>query len=119
MNLSVRAIPLFVAAMMGTAMAQQRPSAPPDTTSRGVSALSRTAGPRPFSEVIPARAKSSRGLFVIHRVDDKYFFEIHDSMMHREILVVNRISKAPAGGRAGFLGYAGDQIADNVISFER
>ncbi len=119
MNLSVRAIPLFVAAMMGTVMAQQRPSTPTDTASRGATASSRTAGPRPYSEIIPARAKSSRGLFLVHRVDDKYFFEIHDSMMHREILVVNRISKAPAGGRAGFLGFAGDKIADNVISFER
>lgn len=74
--------------------------------------------PRPYSEVITAKAKTSRGLLTVHRIDDKYYFEIPDSLLNREILVVNRISKAPAGARAGFLGYAGDQISENVISFE-
>lgn len=78
-----------------------------------------SSGPRPYSEVITARAKTSKGLLVTHRIDDKYFFEIPDSLLNREILVVNRISKAPAGARAGFLGYAGDQISENVISFEK
>ena len=78
-----------------------------------------TSGPRPYSEVITSKAKTSRGLLTIHRLDDKYFFEIPDSLLNREILVVNRISKAPAGARAGFLGYAGDEISVNVITFEK
>src|SRR5688572_20910388 len=40
-------------------------------------------------------------------------------MFGREILVVNRISKASAGMRNGFFGYAGDQIGQNVIRFEK
>src|SRR5947208_1014623 len=78
-----------------------------------------SSGPRPFSEIITSKAKSSKGLLTIHRVDEKYFFEIPDSLLNLEILVVNRISKAPAGARAGFLGYAGDEISENVISFEK
>lgn len=77
------------------------------------------AGPRPYSEVITAKAKTDKGLFTTHKLDDKFFFEISDSLLGREILVVNRISKAPAGARAGFLGYAGDQIGENVITFEK
>ena len=77
------------------------------------------AAPRPYSEVITSKAKTNRGLLTIHRIDDKFYFEIPDALLNREILVVNRISKAPAGARAGFLGYAGDQISENVISFER
>jgi hypothetical protein len=77
------------------------------------------SGIRPYSEVITSKAKTNKGLFSTHRVEDKYYFEIPDSLLNREILVVNRISKAPAGPRAGFLGYAGDQIADNVITFEK
>lgn len=76
-------------------------------------------GPKPYAEVITSKAKTDRGLFTTHRVEDKYYFEIPDSLLNREILVVNRISKAPAGARAGFLGYAGDQISDNVITFEK
>ena len=76
-------------------------------------------GPKPYAEVITSKAKTDKGLFTTHRVEDKYYFDIPDSLLNREILVVNRISKAPAGARAGFLGYAGDQISDNVISFEK
>src|SRR5260221_1713045 len=40
--------------------------------------------------------------------------------MNRDILVVNRISKAAAGMRiGGFFGYAGDQIGQNVIRFQK
>lgn len=76
-------------------------------------------GIRPYSEVITSKAKTNKGLFITHRVDDKYYFEIPDSVLNRDILIVNRISKAPAGARAGFLGYAGDQIGENVVNFER
>ncbi|HEU0064950.1 MAG TPA: zinc-dependent metalloprotease [Flavisolibacter sp.] len=76
-------------------------------------------GIKPYSEVITSKAKTNKGLFTTHRVDDKYYFEIPDSVLNRDILVVNRISKAPAGARAGFLGYAGDQIGENVINFEK
>lgn len=78
-----------------------------------------SSSPRPYNEVITAKARTSRGLLTTHRVDDKYYFEIPDSLLDREILVVNRISKAPAGARAGFLGYAGDEISENVITFEK
>lgn len=78
-----------------------------------------TTGPKPYSEIITSKAKTDRGLITTHRVDDKFYFEIPDALLNREILVVNRISKAAAGARAGFTGYAGDQISDNVISFER
>lgn len=78
-----------------------------------------SAGPRPYSEVITSKAKTNKGLLTIHRIDDKFYFEIPNELLDREILVVNRISKAPAGPRAGFLGYAGDEISENVISFQR
>src|SRR6476659_8488723 len=85
----------------------------------GATGRQSTSGHRPYSEVITSKAKTSKGLLTIHRLDDKYFFEIPDSLLNREILVVNRISKAPAGARAGFLGYAGDEISENVITFEK
>jgi hypothetical protein len=114
-------LPAIVAASMA-----QRPSVPttgtPSTGSpTGMPVIGATArtGPRPYNEVITSKAKTTKGLFTVHFVDDKYFFEIPDSVLNREILVVNRISKSAAGSRAGFLGYAGDQIGDNVISFEK
>ncbi|MFN2439156.1 MAG: DUF5117 domain-containing protein, partial [Chitinophagaceae bacterium] len=91
----------------------QLPGATP--TGRGPA----STGPRPYAEIITPKAKTDKGLITTHRVEDKYYFEIPDSALNREILIVNRISKAAAGARAGFAGYAGDQISDNVISFEK
>jgi hypothetical protein len=79
----------------------------------------RPTGPKPYKEVITDKAKTDEGLFKVHKIDDKYYFEIPDSLLSRDILVVNRISKAAAGMRNGFFGYAGDQIGQNVVRFEK
>ena len=47
----------------------------------------------PFSKVITADAKSDEGLFKVYFLDDKYFYEIPDSLMEREMLMVTRIAK--------------------------
>ena len=104
------------------ASAQQRSR--PDTTKAPVAGAIPTArpastGPKPYSEIITAKAVTDRGLFSVHKVDDKYYFEIGDSTLGDEILVVNRIIKAAAGMRNGFFGFAGDQIGQNVIRFEK
>ena len=94
-----------------TLFAQPRPDTTHPTSSR--------TGPKPYKDVITDKAKTDEGLFKVHKIDDKYFFEIPDSLLNREILVVNRISKAAAGMRSGFFGYAGDQIGQNVVKFEK
>ncbi len=77
------------------------------------------ARPKPYAEVITPKAISDTGLFMVHKVDGKYYFEIPDSMMGREILVVSRISKGAANSHAGYLGYAGDEVGQNIIRFEK
>ena len=112
----------FTAAFLlagGMVLAQGTPQNPGSANVPGNTRGGSATGPRPYSEVITSKAKTDRGLLTTHRVDDKYYFEIPDSVIGREILVVNRISRAAAGARAGFIGYAGDQISDNVISFEK
>lgn len=92
----------------------------PATTPSANPFTARNSGPRPYSEVITPRAKTNRGLFTVHFVDDKYYFEVPDSVLGREILIVNRISKSAAVARPGDRTvYAGDQIGKNVISFEK
>ena len=106
--------------------AQQTPPTTPPTNGTatpgnfpGRGGMPQNTGPKPYGEVITSKAKTDRGLFVTHKVEEKYYFEIPDSLLGREILVVNRIAKAPAGPRAGFIGYAGDIIGKNEISFEK
>ena len=76
-------------------------------------------GPKPYKDVITDKALTKKGLFWVHKIDDKWFFEIGDSLLSRDILLVNRIAKAPANTRSGLFGYAGDEINQNVIRFEK
>jgi hypothetical protein len=69
--------------------------------------------------VITSKAITSHGLFTVHKLDDHWYFEIPDSLLGREILVVNRIARAATGARAQFLGYAGDEINENTIAVEK
>lgn len=98
----------------------QNPAAGDTSSAPNRSSLPRpAAGPKPYKEVIPARAVSVTGLFHVHKVDENYFFEIPDSLLGRDILLVSRIAKAPAGTRVQMGGYAGDQVGEKVLRFEK
>ncbi len=99
----------------------QRPSAqqaPPARDTSKPAAKPPSKGPKPYKEVITSKAVTDAGMITVHKVEDKYFFEIPDSIQGRDILVVNRISKA-AAGRSQSSVYAGDDINSNVIRFEK
>ncbi len=59
---------------------------------------------KPYKEIITEKAITKTGLFTTHKVDDKYYFEIPDSLMEREILVVSRISGTIANFNFGGAG---------------
>ncbi len=75
--------------------------------------------PSNYSKLIKPDALTRRGLFTVHKVSDKYYFEIPDSLLGRDILVVTRIAQGAAGIRSDYAGYAGDQIGSTVIRFEK
>lgn len=116
---------VLVSLVSAVAMAQ-RPTAPPTggngtpgTQTPTPPAAAPKPGPKPYKDIITDKAQTRKGLFAVHKVEDKWFFEIGDSVLGRDILVVNRISKAPTDTRSGFFGYAGDEINENVIRFEK
>ena len=100
----------------------QKKSGNKDTTTAYGSNASTSAGsksgPKPFKEVITEKALTDQGLLTVHKLEDKWFWEITDSILGRDILVVSRLSKSGAGLANGFTGYAGDIINNNVIRFE-
>lgn len=87
-----------------------------ETTDKKPAAQS--TGVKPYAEIITKDAKTSTGYFKVHAVNGKFFFELPDSIMGRDILVVNRISKAPVSSKKRQAGYPGDQIGENVVRFE-
>jgi hypothetical protein len=92
------------------------PAATTDTTKKAV--VGPPGQPKPYKDVITGKAVTTKGMFTLHKIDDKYFFEIPDNLFERDILVVARLSKAAAGFRTG-ASYAGDQINSNTIRFEK
>src|SRR5690606_22931882 len=108
----------------GTIAQKRLPGTPPTVqtgdadTSKTKASSKKGSEPKPYNEVITSKANTATGFLKVHKVDEKYLFEIPDSLLNRDILVVNRISKAAAGGRVSTLGYGGDQIGKQVIQFE-
>jgi hypothetical protein len=76
---------------------------------------------KPYQEVIPANAKTMKSFLTVHLLADRYLFEIPDSMLKRDILIVSRVDKNPAGLVLPLvnIGYAGDEAGKAVIAFEK
>lgn len=72
-------------------------------------------GPKPYNKVITDKAVSKQGLFTIHKVDDKWFFEIPDSLLMREMIVTTRYSKVAGGGGI----YAGEMEGRKSVMWEK
>ena len=71
-----------------------------------------TTGPKPYKEVVTAKAKSSIGLFTVHKLEEKYLFEIPDSLFNRELMAITRFSKTPTDA-----GYGGEEANRQVLRF--
>ena len=74
-------------------------------------------GPQPYSKVITEEAESSKGLFSVHRVGDKHFFELPNDLLEKEILIVSRISGHVKGLNFGGAGMK--SRPQQVIRFQK
>jgi len=73
--------------------------------------------PRPYDQVITDSAVSDPGVFTAHRVNDRWFFELPDSLLGRDMLFITRIAGVPAGF-GGFTS-AGSSVHERVVRWER
>lgn len=76
-------------------------------------------GPKAYKEVITDKAVTQKGLFTVHRVEDKYFFEIADSMLNREVMAITRFVRVPANKGAGRSTYGGELTNQQTVAFEK
>jgi ribosomal protein S18 acetylase RimI-like enzyme len=70
---------------------------------------------KPYNEVITNKAVTQKGLFTVHKVAERYFFEISNNLLNKDILVVSRLSKSTPG--AG--NYGGEEVAERTIYWEK
>jgi hypothetical protein len=82
-----------------------------------VAALVPTLAPAPvaaqgqeYRAVVPATARTDRGLFDVHRVGDRLLLEIPDSLLGRDMALMSRYASVQDG-----LANGGDRMAPNMV----
>jgi hypothetical protein len=69
---------------------------------------------KPYERVITKEAKSDGGIFTVHRINDRLFYEIPKSALGREFLWVSQIARTTLGA-----GYGGQAAGNRVVRWER
>jgi hypothetical protein len=82
----------------------------PDSGGRG----SREPEMRPYDRVITKDAVSDTGVFTVHRLRDRLFYEIPKDRLGKEFLWVSQIAKTTLGA-----GYGGQPTGNRVVRWER
>jgi hypothetical protein len=67
-----------------------------------------------FRDIITDKAETLQGMFNVHKVGEKYYFELHDSIFGRDIMAITRMAKTPTGA-----GYGGQLKNRQVVRFEK
>ncbi|MDX2183183.1 MAG: zinc-dependent metalloprotease [Gemmatimonadaceae bacterium] len=70
--------------------------------------------PRPYAQVITGRAKSKQGVFAVHQVGSRLFFEIPAAELNKDFVLTWVLAGTPAG-----IGINGTLGGDKLIRFER
>ena len=69
---------------------------------------------QPYGKVVTKDMKTDDGLFKVHSKDNAYLFEIPDSLLEREMLMVTRIAKTANG-----IGFGGGKQNTQVLRWEK
>src|SRR5437879_12289853 len=69
---------------------------------------------KPYNQVITPGAITDSGVFIVHRIGEKLFYEIPMAMFGREFLMV-----ADQRGTVRGVRYAGEEISNRIVVWER
>ena len=69
---------------------------------------------KPYASVIGKDAKTQRGLFLVHRINDKLYYEIPKAELGKEFLWSGRIARTILG-----IAFGGKPIEEHVVRWER
>ena len=68
----------------------------------------------PYGKVVTKEMKTDEGLFKVHSADNTYLFEVPDTLINREMLMVTRIAKTANG-----IGFGGGKTNTQVLRWQR
>src|SRR6185503_6282313 len=117
--LSVLLVFGVLACSSGSSAARPQPPAPArQDTSRaaggGQTGRQAAEGPKPYNQVITPGAVTDSGVFIVHRISEKLFYEIPKEMFGRQFLLV-----ADQRGTMRGIRYAGEEISNRIVVWER
>ena len=69
--------------------------------------------PQPYEKVITKEAKSKQGIFTVHEIKEKYYYEIPKRQVGKEFLWNTQIARTIDGA-----GYGGQQLSSRVVRWE-
>jgi hypothetical protein len=69
---------------------------------------------KPYDKVITKEAKSDKGVFTVHQIKNKYYYEIPRSELGKDFLWVSQIAKTTLD-----VGYGGQALGNRVVRWER
>ena len=70
-----------------------------------------------YGDLISEDAVSDDGLFTVHQVDEDWYFEIPDSLLDLDMLMISRIAQTPANLSPFING--GSKVAEQVVHWQR
>lgn len=84
------------------------PGQPPPVGGAGSTLPARE--PQPYEKVITKDAISKKGVFTVHQIKDRYYYEIPKAALNTEFLWNTQIAKTVDGA-----GYGGQELSDRVV----
>ncbi|PRY12792.1 uncharacterized protein DUF5118 [Pontibacter ummariensis] len=75
-------------------------------------------GLKSYEEVITRNAVSDQGVFTVHKVGDKYYYEIPDSLLQRDFLWISRFANLPSGLGGGYVN-AGSSVNEQMVEWQK
>ena len=111
---------LFAVGCLSTAAFAQKPTSPPPAAETKPADAKpavkpvKAGEPKPYKDVITAEAKSDKGLFTVHQIDEKIYFEIPAALLGKDMLWQTEIAETGSGA-----GYGGRAVGNKVIQWTR
>src|SRR6185295_4563527 len=117
-NLSIHGRGFALAVLTCTALStlHAQETEPAGTPPAAVTPARREPAPeiKPYDKVITKEAKSDPGVFTVHKIKGKVYYEIPAAELGKDFLWVTQIAKTTAG-----VGYGGQALGNRVVRWER
>jgi hypothetical protein len=93
---------------------EQTPATPPALPTPPAGGQGTAPVIRPYDRVITKDAKSDDGVFTVHRIGDRLYYEIPTTQLNKQFLWVSQIARTAVGA-----GQGGQAVGSRVVKWER